>query len=130
MWERRVARVNELLLREISRYVLENQPPDMGFVTFTGVSITDDLEQARVFFSVLGTDQEKTRTLELLNGMRTELTRNMRRLESLKRLPELTFLFDDTPERAARVHEIIEDLKAPGAAEAPSKPARRSKKKS
>lgn len=113
MWQRRIERVNELLLREISNFVLENQPPDMGFVTFTGVSVTEDLEQARVYFSVMGTDAEKARSLDLLNAMRTDLTRRMRRLESLKRIPELHFEFDATPERAARVHEIIEHLHAP-----------------
>ena len=121
MWQRRIERVNELLLREISNYVLENQPPDMGFVTFTGVSVTEDLEQARVYFSVMGTDAEKSRSLDLLNAMRTDLTRRMRRLESLKRIPELHFEFDATPERAARVHEIIEHLHAPAPDPAPTK---------
>lgn len=110
MWSRRIERVNELLLREISNFVLENQPPDLGFVTFTGVNVTEDLEQARVFYSVLGTDAEKARTLDLLNRLRGDLTRHMRRLESLKRIPELHFVYDETPARAARVHEIIEHL--------------------
>lgn len=110
MWPRRMERINELLLREISNYVLENQPPDMGFVTFTGVQITEDLERAKVFYSVLGSEEEKHRTAEALERLKYDLMHHMRRLESLRRLPELHFVFDDTPARAARLHEIIEHL--------------------
>ncbi len=113
MRPRRVDRVNELLLREISNYVLENQPPGFGFITFLGVSVTEDLEQAKVFYSVLGNAEEQARTSELLEGMKFDIKRQMRRLESLRRLPELHFVFDNTPARAARLHEIIEDLHKP-----------------
>jgi len=110
MPSRRIERVNELLLREISSYVMENQPPDMGFVTFTGVSVTDDLMQAKVFYSVLGTGEERSRTAQVFENLKPELTRNMRRLESLKRIPEFQFVYDETPAKAARVSEILEKI--------------------
>ncbi len=111
MWPRRLKRVNELLLREISRIVLERQHPDMGFITFTGVEVTEDLMQAKVFYSVLGNEEEKKRSAKVLDRMKSELTRGMRRLESLKRIPEFQFIFDDTPERASRVFEILEKIR-------------------
>ena len=110
MPSRRLERVNELLLHEIARYVLENQPPDTGFLTFTAVKATDDFMTARVFYSVMGTDAEKARAAEALNALRSDLTRSMRRLESLKRIPVLEFVWDDTPSRAARLNEIIHTL--------------------
>jgi ribosome-binding factor A len=110
MISRRLERVNELLLREISSYVLENQPPDTGLLTFTAVKTTDDLMSARVFYSVLGSDAEKTRAGEALNHMKFDLTRSMRRLESLKRIPVLEFVWDDTPARAARINELIHQV--------------------
>src|SRR6266540_82880 len=103
MWSRRIERVNELLLQEISRIVAERQDPDVGFVTFTGVEVTEDLMQARVFFSVLGSEEDRARTMEALGHLRHEIGREMRRLESLKRIPHLIFEYDATPERAARV---------------------------
>lgn len=110
MISRRLERVNELLLREISSYVLENQPPDTGLLTFTAVKTTDDLMSARVFYSVLGSDDDKARAGEALNRMKSELTRSMRRLESLKRIPVLEFVWDDTPARAARINELIHQI--------------------
>lgn len=110
MPSRRLERVNELLLQAIASYVLENQPPDTGLLTFTAVKTTDDFMSARVFYSVLGTDAEKARAAEALNDLRSDLTRSMRRLESLKRIPVLEFVWDDTPSRAARLNEIIHTL--------------------
>src|SRR5262245_25444701 len=107
---RRTERINELLVQEISRIVAERQHPDVGFVTFTGVKVTDDLMEAKVFYSVLGTEEEKERTARALDSMRHELIVSMRRLESLKYIPHFHFIYDDTPARAARVHELIEKI--------------------
>lgn len=108
---RRIDRVNELLLQQISRVVTERQDPDIGFVTFTGVKITDDLSVARVFYSVLGTEDERLRTGAALERQRHELHQSMRRLESLRRIPTLEFVYDATPEKAARVFELIEKIR-------------------
>lgn len=105
---RRLERVNELLLQSISTYVLENQPPETGFLTFLAVDTTADFMEAKVFYSVMGTEAEKARAAESLDRMRSALTRSMRRLESLNRIPHFHFIFDDTPSRAARVHDLIE----------------------
>lgn len=105
---RRLDRVNELLLQEISRTVMERQHPDIGFVTFTGVDATDDLMEAKVFYSVLGTEEEKERTYRALNSMRRELLLSMRRLESLKYIPHFHFIYDDTAEKASRVQNLLE----------------------
>jgi ribosome-binding factor A len=108
---RRIERVNELLLQQISRFFTERQDPDVGFVTFTGVKITDDLSVARVFYSVLGTEEERQRTGAALVRHKHELHQTMRRLESLRRIPHFEFVYDGTPERAARVFELIEKIR-------------------
>lgn len=123
MHGRRIQRVNVLLLREISNYVLENQPPETGLLTFTAVDTTEDFMEARVYYSVLGTDAERARAAEELDKMRWELTRSMRRLESLSRIPHFHFIYDDTPSRAARVHDLIEKVHQHDNPEPPSTPA-------
>lgn len=110
MWSRRMERINELLLREISRIVIEKQLSDVGIITFTGVQVTEDLMEAKVFYSVLGSEEERGRAAEALAGMKNEFFHEMRHLESLRRLPELNFIFDDTAERASRVFEILEKI--------------------
>jgi ribosome-binding factor A len=110
MWSRRLERINELLLHEFSKFVLEKQVSDIGFVTFTGVKTTDDLMEARVFYSVLGSEEERARTAEILESLGREFRSEMRHLESLRRSPKLIFVYDETPEKAARVFEILEKL--------------------
>lgn len=110
MWSRRLERINELLLQEFSRFVLEKQIPDIGFVTFTDVKTTDDLMQAKVFYSVLGNEEERVRTAEILHALGREFRQQMRHLESLRRSPELVFVYDETPEKAARVFELLEKI--------------------
>lgn len=122
MHGRRIQRVNVLLLREISNYVLENQPPETGLLTFTAVDTTEDFMEARVYYSVMGTDAERTRAAEELDKMRWELTRSMRRLESLSRIPHFHFIYDDTPSRAARVHDLIEKVHQHDTPKPPSSP--------
>ncbi len=131
MWSRRLERINELLLQEFSRFVLEKQNPDIGFVTFTEVKTTDDLMQAKVFYSVLGNEEERARTAEILYSLGREFRQQMRHLESLRRSPELVFVYDETPEKAARVFELLDKIhreetapvQAPPAAQAsPRKP--------
>jgi len=131
MSTRRMARINELLLQEISRFVLERQDPEIGFVTFTGVDTTDDLMEAKVFYSVLGSDEEKERAASALRGLVPELRGSMRHLESLKRIPLFHFVFDDSPARASRVFELLEKIHHEEDAPAPAneKPVRRRRKK-
>ena len=53
---KRADRVNELLLEEISILVRKLKDPRIGFVTITGVDVTDDLRHSKVYVSVMGDD--------------------------------------------------------------------------
>jgi ribosome-binding factor A len=110
----RLERVNELLQRihvlHPSKQLRfgESTPGDRFASRLLAVDTTADLMEAKVFYSVMGTEAERARAAEQLDKMRWELTRSMRRLESLNRIPHFHFIFDDTPSRAARVHDLIE----------------------
>jgi ribosome-binding factor A len=55
---KRADRVADLIRTEISDLLLKQvRDPRIGFVTITGVKVTDDLRTARVFFVELGKDQ-------------------------------------------------------------------------
>ena len=63
----RVGRVGEQIKKELSQLIQsELKDPRIGFITVTGVELTNDLSQARVFLSVLGTDEQKEETLKAL----------------------------------------------------------------
>lgn len=110
---KRSARVGELIQQEISKIVQEDlKQPGVGFITITGVKLTDDLQQARVFYSVIGGEEEVARTktilLDSVQMIRHELAARL----NLRRTPTLTFDYDETPERAARVFSILERIKS------------------
>ncbi len=111
MNRRRADRVADLLQIELSKIIRESmKDPRIGFVTITGVDVSDDLRYARVYVSVLGTDKEKEESLAGLNHAagftRTQLAARV----SLKRIPELTFCYDDTLDRAFNIDKLLGGL--------------------
>ncbi|HOW28044.1 MAG TPA: 30S ribosome-binding factor RbfA [Elusimicrobiota bacterium] len=126
MWARRLERLNELLQQEISRLILTLDNTDIGFVTVTGVKLTDDLYQARVFYSVLGSEEDKEKSREALIKAIPFIRSEIRHLENLRRIPNLEFVYDETPARAARVFEILNRIETENAPPVvpPSKPRR------
>lgn len=114
MATQRQERVSQLLREEISR-IIERQLKDPrlgGMITVTDVQVTPDLRQARVFISVLGTDEEARASLEALQRaagfMRAELAKQHLRL---RYLPELEFRRDESLARGARIFELLEQVK-------------------
>ena len=121
---KRSERVQELLRHEISRYIQEVTEPRLGFVTITGVQISEDLMDAKIFFSIYGTEDEKIESSEILKRMVPQIRHHIgRKLESLYKAPRLQFVYDHTPERAHRVSEIINQIsKERDSSEEPPKP--------
>jgi ribosome-binding factor A len=108
---KRSERVQELLRHEISQYIQEVTEPRLGFVTITGVKVSDDLMDAKIFFSVLGTEDEKSESSEILKRMIPSIRHHIgRKLESLYKAPRLEFVYDSTPERAQKVTDIIKQI--------------------
>lgn len=108
----RIQRLNSLLRHEISE-LLQRQvkDPRLGsFVTITEVSISPDLRQARIFVSHIGSEEEKQEILSALASassfFRRELTRRLR----LRRIPELSFQWDDSIERGVHLLKLIDQV--------------------
>ena len=109
---RRIERVNNLIRHEISE-LLQRQvkDPRLGnFVAVTEVSTTADLRHAKVFVSCICSEEEKQDTLSALVAasgfLRNELARRLR----LRRIPELSFQWDDSIERGAHLQALIDKV--------------------
>jgi ribosome-binding factor A len=103
----RTERIQKLAKQVLGEAIHDLKDPRVGFVTITAVRVTPDLRHARVFVSVLGSDEERTLTMAGLSSakahLRTELGRQMR----LKYLPELEFDLDTGPEEAQRLEGLL-----------------------
>ncbi len=103
-------RVNESLREVLSDALGELMDPRIGFVTITGVETSPDLRHARVFVSVLGSARKRDASLAGLQAAHGVLQARLARELKLKRTPQLTFEYDPTVERAARMTQLIDEL--------------------
>lgn len=106
----RMRRVNEALREVLSETIVELEDPRIGFVTVTGVEASPDLNQATVYVSVLGSEKKRRATLKGLESSRALLQAEVNRQLRLKRTPQLTFEYDQTVERGARLSRLIDEL--------------------
>jgi ribosome-binding factor A len=114
---KRSTRVGDLLKEEIASMIQrgEIKDPRIGFVTITGVSMARDLRQARVFFSMMGTPEDKQRNREGLNSASGYIRRNLAKRLKLKHIPTVVFEFDDSLEYSSHIDKVIKDLKGESA---------------
>lgn len=111
----RIERLGNLIRHEITE-LLQRQvkDPRLGnFVTVTEVSISPDLRYAKVFVSCIGSEEAKR---DILSGLaaasgflRNQLAKRLR----LRRIPELSFHWDDSIERGARLLQLIDEVSSP-----------------
>jgi ribosome-binding factor A len=106
----RMRRVNEALREVLSEAVGDLKDPRIGFVTVTGVRASADLRQAKVYVSVLGSERKRAKTLAGLTSARAVLQSRVNRELHLKRTPQLTFEYDQTPEEGVRLFKLIDEL--------------------
>ena len=108
----RIERVNNLIRREISELLRRHvKDPRLGsFVIVTEVSVSSDLRHAKIFVSSIGSGEDKQETLSALSTasgfLRNELARHLK----LRRVPELSFQWDDSIERGAHLLELIDQV--------------------
>lgn len=113
--DRRARRVSDAVQQELARLIqFEVKDPRVGMVNITAVEVTSDLSLARVHWSIIGDDSEKVRkeTERGLWAARGFLRTKLGVLR-LRHLPEITFEYDSSGARAARLNEILSHLGDP-----------------
>jgi ribosome-binding factor A len=112
---RRSERVAEGIREEVATFLAEDvkDPRVVGLVTVTGVDVTRDLRHAKVFVSIMGSDEERRATLEGLESAAGHLRSRVARALRLRVAPEISFRYDDTVARAARIEALLAELRQP-----------------
>jgi ribosome-binding factor A len=111
-------RVNESVRAVVAEGVGELKDPRIGLVTVTGVVVSPDLGEARIYVSVFGNEKKRNATLAGLDSARGVLQAKINRQLSLRRTPTLTFAYDDSVERGVRMTKLIDEV----AADLPTEP--------
>lgn len=106
----RMRRVNELLREVIAGEVARLKDPGLGFVTITGVDTAPDLRAARVFYTVLGEDDQREQTQAALERATSRIRAATGDQVRLKYLPSLDFVYDESVERGIRMEQLLRSL--------------------
>ncbi len=111
---RRTERVNVLLRQKLSEIItLEMKDPRLTpMVTITEVGVTRDLKRAKVFTSVLGSSEEGKAALDALNAASGFLRRELLARLSLRNVPFLSFVADDSIEKGSYLLQRISDVRS------------------
>jgi ribosome-binding factor A len=111
---RRVSRVAELIKREVSQMLINGIKDDRvgtGMVSITDVDVSGDLQHAKIYVSIYGTEEAKTETMAGLKSatgyVRSELGARIR----LRRTPEVVFIQDRSLERGSKVLSLLNQIK-------------------
>lgn len=108
----RMDRVAEAIKKEVSLIVHDElKDPRIGFVTITKVEMTPDLRLAKIFFSVLGKDEDYKKTKLALNSALGFIRRLVAERINLRLAPELAFYEDKSIEYSIRIQEVLEEIK-------------------
>lgn len=108
---KRSQRVSDLIREEIADIIMYKlKDPRMGFITVTGVDITEDLKIAKIYISILK-EEEKDITLEILNSatgfVRAELAKRLR----MKFIPSISFRIDKSIEYGIKIEKLLKEIK-------------------
>ena len=81
--------------------------PRLGFVTITDARVTNDLREATVFYTVLGSEQERADTAAALESAKGVLRTEVGRQTGVRHTPSLTFIADALPESARHIDDLL-----------------------
>ncbi|NGX42069.1 MAG: Ribosome-binding factor A [Chlamydiae bacterium] len=112
MAKKRTDRLNSLLkevLSEVIRKEVHN-PFVNEFVTVTRVDISRDLRHAKVYISMIGSDNEKAQTQEALESAAGYISVKASKQVVMRFFPSLKFIIDDTVQKQMRVEELLKDI--------------------
>lgn len=109
----RPARVGDQIRMELSELIARQvKDPGIGFLTITEVTVTADLQIARVYYTTIGDAKARAQTRRALHRATPFLRRQVGQRLQLRRVPELEFFFDESVERGDRIERIIQELHA------------------
>ena len=106
----RMRKVNELIRVVVADAVVDLKDPRIGFLTITGAETSPDLRHAVIFYSVLGTDQEKSDTADALQHASSRIQRAIGSETRLRYTPKLEFRVDPSIDEGLRISRILAEM--------------------
>lgn len=108
---RRLKKYGDTIKRAVSE-ILEFKvtDPRKGFITVTKVKMSPDLRLASVYYTVLGTEEQRVTTAKVLKNSKQFIKNELKPAISSRWLPDLRFFYDDTMEKALRIEQLLKKI--------------------
>ena len=106
----RLLRVNELMQREISAFLHKRYSSEAVGITISGVEITGDLREAKIFYTVVGGEQENAKAKKWLRSKLSEIRSMVAKNVVIRHVPLLTFHHDNSASRALRIEGLLDEI--------------------
>ncbi len=102
----------ESTVQKVVTDIIRNDVKDgLGFLTVTGVKITNELSYMYVFYSVLGSEDDVQNTQEALKRANGFIKNQIAQKVKMRKVPELIFKLDETYEKGKRIDDLIRSIK-------------------
>ena len=112
LMKNRLARVNELIQRELGTIIQRDIEFPGALVTINSVDVTPDLRHCHVYVGVIGKENAAEKAIEKLQEKRSMLQSRLMGRITLRQTPLLAFKLDNSVERGVRITRIMEDIDA------------------
>lgn len=114
--------LGEVIAQELSDLIRTRmKDPRVGFASITGVEVSGDLGHAKVFVSVMGSEQEQRATLSGLNHASGFLRHELAQRLNVRHTPDIAFRLDQSIARGVHVLDLINQVSAPAPASSTSR---------
>lgn len=111
MKHKRADKVAETIHSTVSTILVRGlNDPRIGFVTITGVEVTDDLHLARIFFSVIGDDEAKKNTEQGLNSAARFIRHELGKVLKMRYTPDILFKYDHSQDYGYRIDALLREV--------------------
>jgi ribosome-binding factor A len=104
--------VAETIHKEISSLLIKGlKDPRIGFVTVTSVEVTPDLRQARIYYTLMGSQADRTETQAGLDSCSSYIRQQLGRHLRLRYIPEVRFEYDASFDYGQHIEQLLRDVK-------------------
>lgn len=111
MQHKRADKVAETIHETVSMILMRGlNDPRIGFVTITGVEVTDDLHLARIFFSVIGDDAARKSTEAGLQSASRHIRHELGKVLKMRYTPDILFRYDHSQEYGQRIDALLREV--------------------
>lgn len=107
----KVDRLETIVQRTLADILRTEVKSDLGFLTVTGVRMTNELSFLYVYYTVFGDDAQKAKTKDNLERAKGFVRMTLASRVKLRKMPELVFQYDSASERGEAIDKILRDIK-------------------